>query len=106
MSARDRVVDLLGPGEAGAAENENVERRRCATDVASALAVRRWFGAERSVESGSRLSAPPRAADVLRKVRRVDMTGLRVGAVWTGLTRANMLPGRCRRYSRGADLSG
>ena len=32
MSARDRVLDLFGSGEAGAAQNENVERRRGAYD--------------------------------------------------------------------------
>jgi hypothetical protein len=33
MSARDRVVDLLRAGEAGAAEDENVERRGCASGI-------------------------------------------------------------------------
>jgi hypothetical protein len=33
MSARDRILDLLRAGEAGAAEDENVERRGCASGI-------------------------------------------------------------------------
>ena len=47
MSARERIVDLFWAGEAGAAEDENVERSGCASGIRPHASTAASSGASR-----------------------------------------------------------